>query len=248
MIQSNSVSTPLEKGMKLRKGLPHEQLEDTPHYQAIIGSVNYVTMGTRPDLAHTSSLLSQYSSCPNMTHLKAAKHMLRYLNGTKEHELFFPSNGSFTLEGYSDADYATCLDTRRSFSGYIFKFGEAAISWRSRKQDCVTTSTVESEYVALSLASRQLKWLLGACSELRIEVKACLKGDNTGSISLVENNRVNDRSKHIDIHYHKIREEFQKGTFELFHVESKDNLADIFTKILPKPTHEKLYNRIRCAQ
>lgn len=166
MIQSNSVSTPLEKGMKLRKGLPHEQLEDTPHYQAIIGSVNYVAMGTRPDLAHTSSLLSQYSSCPNMTHLKAAKHMLRYLNGTKEHELFFPSNGSFTLEGYSDADYATCLDTRRSFSGYIFKFGEAAISWRSRKQDCVTTSTVESEYVALSLASRQLKWLLGACSEL----------------------------------------------------------------------------------
>ena len=63
-----------------------------------------------------------------------------------------------------------------------------------------------------------------------------MKGDNTGSISLVENNQVNDRSKHIDVHYHKIREEFQKGTFELFHIESKDNLADIFTKILPKPT------------
>jgi hypothetical protein len=207
----------------------------------------YLVTGTRPDLAHTVSLLSQFSSCPTEAHLTAVKHTLRYLNKTKDWTLFYPANEPLVLEGYADADYAACLDTRRSFSGYVFRLGKSVISWRSRKQTSVSTSTTESEYVALSLACRQMQWFQKAFADLRIDVQCALRCDNTGAISIAENDQVNDRTKHIDIHYHKVREEYRKGTFELLYVPSGQNLADICTKTLPKPTHEDLASTVRCA-
>ena len=140
----------------------------------------YAVTGTRPDLAHTISLLSQFNSCPNETHLKAAKHVLRYLNRTKDWTLFYPSSKQLPsseqlyLEGFADADFATCLDTRRSISGYIFRLGRATISWRSRKQVIVTTSTTESEYIALSLACQQLLWIQKAFADFKMPVPSPL--------------------------------------------------------------------------
>jgi hypothetical protein len=240
MESSRPVSTPLAIGTKLRKGTPEQQLEDPTHYQAIIGSIMYAVTGTRPDLAHTITLLSQFNSCPNQSHLTAVKHTLRYLNGTKDWTLNFPSGKPLVLNGYADADYAACLDTRRSISGYIFRLGEATICWKSRKQASVSTSTTEAEYVALSLASRQVQWLHKAFQDFQLTVPCALHCDNTGAIDITQDDKVNDRTKHIDIHYHKVREEFRKGTFELLQVASADNLADVCTKTLPKPTHEKL--------
>ena len=207
----------------------------------------YAVTCTRPDLTHTISLPSQFNSCPNETHLMAAKHVLRYLNGTKDRTLFYPANEQLYLEGFADADYATCLDMRRSFSGYIFRLGCATISWRSRKQDIVTTSTTESEYIALSLACRQLLWIQKAFADFQMSVPCALRCDNTGTISITENDQVNDRTKHIDTHYHKVREEYRKGTFELIYVPTDQNLADICTKTLPRPIHDKLAKFIRCA-
>ena len=248
MLESRPVSTPLDKGTKLRKGTLDQQIDNPEHYQSIIGSLMYAVTGTRPDLAHTISLLSQFNSCPNESHLVAVKHTLRYLNGTKDWKLFYPANQPLTLEGYADADYATCLDTRRSFSRYLFRIGEATISWKSRKQDCVATSTTEAEYIALSLATRQLQWLQKAFTDFRLSVPSALRCDNTGAISITENDQANDRTKHIDVHYHKIREEYRKGSFQLLQVATSDNLADICTKTLPKPTHNKLSAIIRGAQ
>ena len=207
----------------------------------------YAVTGTRPDLAHTISLLSQYNSCPNETHLTAAKHVLRYLSGTKDWSLFYPSSEQLYLEGFADADFATCLDTRRSISGYIFRLGRATISSRSRKQVIVTTSTTESEYIALSLACRQLLWIQKAFADFKMPIPCALRCDNTGAIAITENDQVNDRTKHIATHYHKVREEYRKGTFDLIYVPSDQNLADICTKTLPRPTHDKLAKLIRCA-
>jgi len=163
MESSRPVSTPLNKGIKLRKGTLEQQIDDPSYYQSILGSLMYAVAGTRPDLAHTISLLSQFNSCPDETHLTAVKHVLRYLNGTKDWTLFYPANEKLYLEGFADADYATCLDTTCLFSGYVLRLGRTAISWKSRKQDIVATSTTESEYVALSLACWQLQWLQNPC-------------------------------------------------------------------------------------
>jgi hypothetical protein len=248
MDSSRPVSTPLNKLIKLRKGLPEQQIENPSYYQSIIGSLMYAVTGTRPDLAHTISLLSQFNSCPDDTHLSAAMHVLQYLNGTKDYTLFYPSGEPLTLETFSDADYATCQITRRSYSGYIVRVGRSVISWKSRKQDNITTSTTEAEYLALSLACRQIQWFLKAFTDLELKIPCALRCDNTATISITENDKVNDRSKHIDVHYHKVREEYLKGTFELLWVSTHDNLADICTKTLAKPIHEKLSAIIRCAQ
>jgi hypothetical protein len=97
----------------------------------------------------------------------------------------------------------------------------------------VTTSTTEAEYIALSLATRQLQWLKKAFIDFNIDIPCALRCDNTGAIAITENDQVNDRTKHIDIHFHKICEEYDKRTFELLYVPSNENLADICTKTLP---------------
>ena len=128
----------------------------------------YACIGTRPDLAHSVTLLSQFSSCPNQTHLAATKRVLRSLKGTSEWKLTFPKNNDSILHGFTDSSYGNFLDDRKSCSGYIFRLGEATISWNARKQRTVALSTTEAEYMALSDAARQLIWLKNALIELNL--------------------------------------------------------------------------------
>ena len=126
----------------------------------MIGALLYLVTCTRPDLAFVISFLSQFSSCPLKSHHTAVKHVFRYISGTKSFTLkyFQCSNTSaspFSLHGYSDVDFANCLDTHRSFSSYYFMLGDAIISWWTQKQQSVAISTTEAEYMALSLTSRQ---------------------------------------------------------------------------------------------
>lgn len=248
MESSRPVSTPLDKGNKLSKGSIDNRIDDMTHYQSIIGSLMYAVTGTRPDLAHTISCLSQFNSCPTAEHLKAALHTLRYVNKTRNWKLFYPANEPLKLEAFVDADYASCLDTRRCFSGYVFRLGRAAISWKSRKQDSIACSTVEAEYIALSLATRQIQWYIKGFKDFGLSIPCAIFCDNTGAISLSQDDKLNDRTKHIDVAYHKTREELARGTFRLFYVPTADNLADICTKTLAKPQHMKLAELIRCTQ
>jgi len=248
MGSSRPVSTPLNKGIKLRKGTPEQQIGDPTYYQPIIGSLIYAVIGTRPNLAHTISLLSQFNSCPDETHLTAVKHVLRYLNGTKDWTLFYPANEKLYLEGFADADYATCLDTRRSFSGYVFSI------W-ARSYLVEITETRYRRYLHYRIRIRRSLPCMSAISmvteilvDFNLSVPCALRPDNTGAISITENDQVNDRTKHIDTHYHKVREEYRKGTFELIYVPTDQNLADICTKTLSRPIHDKLAALIRCAQ
>ena len=240
MDQSRPVSTPLDKGARLTKGTPEDQIAEPAYYQSMTGSLMHAVTGTRPDLAHSTSLLSQFNSCPTEPHVTAAKHCMRYVNGTKDWKLRFPRNSKLFLEVYSDADYATCLDTRRSFSGYIVRIGNCTVSWRTRKQDFVATSTTEAEYLALSLACRQLQWIQKALKDFSLSIPCALRTDSTGAMAVATNNRVNERTKHIDVAYHKVREEVLAGKFELVYVPSNENLADIATKTLPKSSHHHL--------
>lgn len=242
------ISTPLDPNVTLFKGTEEECLENIKEYQAIVGSLMYLFIGSRPDLAYTVTLLSQFSSCPNNLHLQAAKRTLRYLAGTAEWDLFYPSNTSEYLEVYADASDADDPHTRRSTSGYVLRLGDAAISWSSKQQRSVALSTTEAEYMAMSLAARQITWTKFGLTQLRQNFYTVFYADNNGAQELAKNPRIHGRSKHIDVHYHYVREKFKDGDFELLYIKSTKNLADLLTKALPKPAHHRLSNHIRCAR
>jgi hypothetical protein len=248
MQDCHSVSTPLDPNHKLRAGTSDERTDDITLYQQIIGSLMYAVTGTRPDLAYSVTHLSQFSSSPTSTHLQAAKRVLRFLKKTRDVKLTYKLGQPLVLEGFSDASYGNCLDTRRSFWGYLFQLGGATISWRSRRQRSVATSTAEAEYMAVSMTSKHQLWTLRMIKELLrndpADIPAAIRSDNTGALDIAENRRINDRSKHIDIHYHAVRELVESGQITILHIDGKDNLADICTKALPEATREHLCSRI----
>jgi hypothetical protein len=205
----------------------------------------YLVTGTRPDLAHTVSFLSQFSAHPLPTHHTAVKRVFRYINTTRHFKLTYPRNGTLELIGYSDASYANCLDTRRSYSGYVFYLGNCAISWMSKKQQSVAVSTTEAEYMALSLAARQAIWYMHGFQQLKLTIPIHIRCDNQSGIKLAENPILHQRSKHIDVHYHYTREQLLAGNFTLDYVPSSENMADIMTKGLTRELHEKFTQQLQ---
>jgi hypothetical protein len=222
-----------------------EQCTDTTAYQQIIGSLMYLVTGTRPDLAYTITHLSQFNSSPSITHLTAAKRVLRYLQGTKDKHLVFPWNNQLKMTAYTDASYGNCLDTRRSFSGYIFQLGNATISWRCRKQRSVATSTCEAEYMALAMTVKHHLWLKRGLQELlKQDIPTALFCDSNAAIDVAYNPKLNDRSKHIDVAYHFTREQIDQGNVSVMYVPSEENLADICTKGMTRYVNDHLCSKI----
>ena len=209
---------------------------DSRVYREIVGSLVYVMTCTRPDLSFSVTKLSQHLSAPTVTNLKTAKHVLRYLKGTSDKGLVFKkSNQSLSLIGYCDADWGSSED-RRSITGYGFQMNENGplISWKSRKQPTVALSTCEAEYMSLSSAIQEAKFLLQLLKDFLVESSnpVSLFCDNQGAIALAKNPVQHQRSKHIDIRYHFIRHEIKKGLINVMYVTSNDNVADMFTKAL----------------
>lgn len=228
--------TPCELGMNK---ICDEQAEmtDSRLYREIIGSLIYVMISTRPDLCFIVTKLSQYMSKPTVTHLAMAKHVLRYLKGTMYQNLTFTkSENSLNIVGFCDADWANSND-RRSISGYCFTLNEdgGLISWRSKKQQTVALSTCEAEYMSLTIAVQESKFLLKLLHSMLgydLFPFITLHCDNQGALALAKNPVQHQRSKHIDIKYHFIRHEVQSGTLNLVYVPTDQNLSDIFTKPL----------------
>jgi len=168
----------------------------------------YLVTGTRPDLVYTITHLSQFNSSPSTKHLTAAKRVLRYLQGMKDRHVFYQWNNQLKMTAYMDACYGNCLDTRRSFSGYILQLGNATISRRCRKQRSVATSTCEAEYMALAMMTKHHLWLKRGTQELlKKDIPTALFCDSNAAIDVAYNPKLNDRSKHIDIAYHFTREQ-----------------------------------------
>ena len=239
------VSLPIEDATTITKD-SGTALRSATSYQQIVGSLMYLVTATRPDLAFTITFLSQFNSMPTTTHLKAAQRTLKYLKGTRDFKLVYHWDQPLALTGYCDASYGNCLDTRRSFTGFLFQLGTSTICWKSRKQKSVARSTLEAEYMALSLANRQHKWLTEALAELLpTPPPAALFCDNMAAIDTAHNPKINDRTKHIDIAYHSTREMIENGSLVLMHVPGEYNLSDICTKGLPRPRLEQLCDSIQ---
>ncbi|UYV76125.1 hypothetical protein LAZ67_13002672 [Cordylochernes scorpioides] len=223
-----------------------EEMNKIP-YRQTIGSLMYLMTGTRPDIAYAVSRVSQFMNNPGPSHWTAVKKIFGYLKATKNIGICFGgSSCTSTLIGFSDADFAGDLDTRKSTTGYVFMLNNGPISWCSQKQNCVSLSTTESEYIAASKATKEAIWLRHLLRELHQEqVKpTTIFCDNQSCIRLVHNPEYHKRTKHIDISYHFIRDHFQNHAIDLLYVCSNDQAADIFTKALPPERYRRLRSQL----
>ena len=194
---------------------------------------------TRPDISCAIGLLSRFMTKPIELHWRCLKRLLRYLKSTMNYNLIYAKDSdNSNLVGFSDYDYASNLEDRKSTSGYLFKYGECVISWNSSKQKTVSLSSTESEYISLTYAVKELLWIKQILYELNRKVELpIIYCDNKSSICLAMNPEFHARSKHIDIIYHFIREKLKEKEFIIKFLESKDMLADVLTKGLPRIKH-----------
>jgi hypothetical protein len=255
MNDAKPLATPMDVSVKLQPTPDNTTLADATIFRQIIGSLMYVMIGTRPDLAASISIISQFSANPSDGHLHAAKRVLRYLRKTTHYKLhlgaFADDNSVQTqtqhlqLYGYSDASWGDDLPTRRSTSGYVFYLSKGPVSWSSKKQATVALSSTEAEYMALTHAAKEAIWLRRFLTELRFEKEVRLQlptiihEDNQSAIALAKNPIHHARSKHIDIQFHFIRERIEAGEIELVYTPTEHMTADILTKALAAPKFEK---------
>lgn len=239
-VACRSVSTPLDPNASLRKNTIDNSSGEgtdpkrTSEFRSIVGSLMYASFATRPDISYATTALSKYSANPSSEHLGHAKHVLRYLYGKQDYRLLYPishERNLLPLSCFTDSSYGSDLDDRKSYSAYFFQLGTATIAWCSQKQKFVAVSSTETEYMALSLASRQMIWLQRPLQDLNLKPVSFPLGDKNGSMDLVRNPRIHNRSKHIDIHFHFVRERYEEGIFEIMRVDSANNLADILTNV-----------------
>ena len=247
MTNAKPVSTPIDAGMKLQTESPvSNRPVDTLLYQSAVGSLQYLSNWTRPDITYAVNKAAQYSANPQKEHWIAIKRIMRYLIGTKDHGMSYRKGSEEGLSGYCDADWAGDTSDRKSTSGYVFNLAGSPISWRSQKQSCIALSTAEAEYVALSLAAQETVWLRRLMEELNQDVTnpTIIFDDSQSATALAKNPQFHRKTKHIDIRYHFIRDQVEKGFVTIKYCASADMLADILTKGLQRLTHDKLSEKL----
>ena len=218
-------------------------MKDKP-YSALAGCLQYLVVGTRLDLAHAASQVSRFMQNPGKKHWNACLRILRYLKGTYKFRLWYCGDG-VSLSAYCDADYAGCIDTRRSTSGYIVKIGSTAVCWQSKRQGCIALSSCESEYVSACTCSKQVVWMRRLLSELNVHINTptTIYCDNDAARQLSENPLHHDRTKHIDTQFHYLRTLFTNTIIKLIHISTIDEEADILTKEYVGPRFMMLRDR-----
>ena len=233
------LASPISPGTTLSKAdAPSDATEMTQMkkipYREAVGSLMYAAVATRPDITFAISTLSQFLENPGLVHWEAVKRVLRYLSGTKTHALTY-GNERHDLLGYTDADGAS-QDHRHAISGYAFLIDGAAISWASRKQELVTLSTAEAEYVAATHAAKECIWLRRFITPLfgHDTTPTTLYCDNQAALHLATDDNYHARTKHIDIRFHFIRQTITDGAISIEYCPTQDMTADILTKALPK--------------
>jgi len=243
------VKTPLDKDIKLSAPDDHTaHPKFRKEYQSKVGSLNFASNQTRPDIAFATGYVARYASNPNQTHMKAVDRIFGYLKNDPKKGIVYPGKHGLQLRGFVDSDFAGCEDSRRSTTGWVFTLAGGPVSWSSQRQKTVATSTMDAEYTAGAETAKEAIWIRNFINDLRIPGvhidSVPLYMDNNSALKLTRNPEFHSRSKHIDVKHHFIREKVEGEVINTQRVDTKDNLADVFTKALLRPTHESLTTRL----
>ena len=239
MENTSAKPTPMSTTVHLEKDENGKSV-DQKLYRSMIGSLLYLT-ASRPDIMMSVCLCARFQADPKESHIRAVKRILRYLNKTKDFGLFYPKECPFELVSYSDADFGGSRTDRKSTSGTCHFIGRSLVSWFSKKQNCVSLSTCEAEYISAALACAQVIYMQQTLCDFGFKLsKSTIFCDNSSTINLSKNPINHSRTKHIDIRHHFLRDSIEKDLINLEFVSSEKQLADIFTKPLNENTFIKL--------
>ncbi|GJS93946.1 zinc finger, CCHC-type containing protein [Tanacetum coccineum] len=237
------VGTPMDlvENLKPNTGKLVDQLE----YSRAIGCLMYAMTSTRPDIAYAVGRLSRFTSNPSRQHWKAITRVFKYLRGTMNYGLSYMGYPS-VLEGYSDASWINHVEDSSSTSGWVFLLGGGAISWASKKQTCITGSTMESEFVALAAAGKEAEWLRNLIHEIPIWPKPIapisIRCDSAPTMARAYSQIYNGKSRHLGVRHSMVRELIRNGVISIEFVRTQHNLADHLTKGLARDLVNKVSN------
>ncbi|KAL9226203.1 hypothetical protein vseg_002041 [Gypsophila vaccaria] len=237
-------SIPLEQNHKL--GLADDAfLKDPEVYRRLVGRLIYLT-NTRPDLSYSVHILSCFMHAPRETHWQAALRVVRYIKNHPGQGLLFPRHSSLAMTVYCDADWSSCPVTRRSLTAYFVLLGGTPISWKTKKQPTVSLSSAESEYRAMRAATCEVKWLQGILQFLRLSTSspALMHCDNKAALHISRNPVFHERTKHIEIDCHFVRDAIRDGLIQPAYVHTSAQLADILTKALGERQFASLLSKL----
>ena len=235
--------TPAPTHLKLSKDEKGVDV-DQSLYRSMIGSLLYLT-ASRPDIAFAVGVCARYQADPKVSHLNQVKRIIKYVHGTCDYGMLYTHGSNPVLTGYCDADWAGSADDRKSTSGGCFFLGNNLISWFSKKQNCVSLSTAEAEYIAAGSSCSQLVWMKQMLTEYNVTQDVMtLYCDNLSTINITKNPIQHSRTKHIDIRHHFIRDLVENKVITLEHVATELQLADIFTKALDASQFENLRGKL----
>jgi hypothetical protein len=235
--------TPMEPNTTLTASEGIATPSETTRYQARIGSVMHLATMTRPDIAFSTNKMSQFSTNPGERHFAATKRQIRYLRGTQELGLSFgfdrpegtDQENDLGLTVWSDASYGDNVEDSKSTGAYVVMLNGGLVSWSSRKQSIVATSTAEAEYIAAADAAKEAIWLRELLIELSLwkeDQPVKINCDNESAVTMTKNDGVCNRSKHVRMRYHFVKDEINNGTIRIGHVPASTQLADPLTKPL----------------
>ncbi|XP_017634631.1 uncharacterized mitochondrial protein AtMg00810-like [Gossypium arboreum] len=244
MDQAKGSPTPMTTSTNLSQHVG-SAIENESDYRSIVGALQYVVI-TRPDITFAINKVCQFMHRPLDQHFKAVKRILRYLQSTMKYGLHFTTTISLDLVGFSDANWGTDVDDRRSTTGFCVFLGGNSVAWGTKKQHVVSRSTAEAEYHSLAHTATEVVWLVSLLSKLHIapSKKATIWCDNSGAVAVSANPVLHSKFKHVELDLFFVREKITVGKLDVGHVPTQDQVADIFTKPLSASLFTKFHSSL----
>lgn len=221
------------------------EIQDASQYRRLVGKLIYLTI-TRPEISYAVHILSQFLANPKEDHWHAALKLVKYLKKAPGQGIFFSASSSLTLTAYCDSDWAACPLTRKSISGFCISLGQSLISWKCKKQTTISRSSAEAEYRSMANTCCELQWLLPLFKALAITIPLPIQlyCDNKSAIQIAANPVFHERTKHIEIDCHIVRNLLHQGVIKNAHLPTQIQPADLFTKALPAATLSSLMSKL----
>ena len=232
LLGGKPVASPIEENHKLALA-SGDFFNDPTQYRRLIGRLIYLTI-TRPELSYAVHVLSQFMQTPSIEHFQAARRVLRYIKGSPGFGILLHADSNLNVYAYCDSDWGACLLTRRSLTGYFVTLGGSPVFWKTKKQATVSRSSAKAEYRSMAVATSELVWLKSLLTSLGVFPIQVMKlfFDSQAAIHIAKNPVFHERTKHIEINCHFVRERLVNRDLVLSYLPSRQQPADIFTKAL----------------